>query len=337
MSLYQRSAFLFLGLAALLFAGCSKVKEPFPDRPGKRVLASFPPIYCFAQNVAGDDANVLCLLTTNDPHDYSVAYSDVLKVRKANLFLCNGLDLETRFLGKLVEGAGQSMGLVIQVGDKLPHDELLHPEHDEMPSGKEEKHAHGKDGHGHDHHHEHGDHDPHVWLSPRLASLMVDQVAGALGRIDPGHKTNFEERAAKYKKELEQLMEEGKAAFKGKKNRKIVTQHDSLRYFARDFDLEIVGNIRLASGIENDPKAMANLIKRCKEENIAAITAEPHYPVEEAKQLQRTLQNQGVETKIAIIDPLETVEVPSGAVNPDPDVYVKTMRRNIENLAKALP
>jgi ABC-type Zn uptake system ZnuABC Zn-binding protein ZnuA len=217
------------------------------------------------------------------------------------------------------------MDIVVLLADKLPHDEMLHPEHEE----------HGKDD-KHDHHH-HGDHDPHVWLSPRLAEMMVEQIAGTLGRMDPSHKKDFDERAEAFKKQLAELQQYGQEAFKNKKNRKIVTQHDSLRYFARDFDLDIVGNIRLQSGIEIDPKGLANLVKKCKDEKVSVITLEPNYSEKEVKSLQATLKAQGLETTIAQVDPLETAPVPPGQVNPDPDHYLKTMRANIDNLAKALP
>ena len=55
----------------LMPLACKKpnVWETVPGGPLK-VLVSFPPLYCFAKNVAGDDAKVVSLLTTQGPHDY---------------------------------------------------------------------------------------------------------------------------------------------------------------------------------------------------------------------------------------------------------------------------
>jgi ABC-type Zn uptake system ZnuABC Zn-binding protein ZnuA len=332
MTLRKYKAILTLGLLAALAAGCSPIRDPWPDKPGAKVLTSFPPIYCLTQQVAGNDANVLCLLTTADPHRYSVVYSDLVKLNGAKLFLCNGMDLEAGFLDSLLKGAGRTkkennQDFVVDLGDLLPHKEMIHPDHEEE--------EHGKDG-MHDHHH-HGDHDPHVWLSPRLAAQLVDHIADSLGRLDPGHQENFRKNAKDYKAKLEELQEYGQKAFKDKKSKKIVTQHDSLSYFARDLGLEVVGHIRLTSGIEINPKGLRDLVKKCKDEKVSVITLEPNYSEREVRRLQETLRAQGLETNIAQVDPLETAPIPEGRINPDPDHYLKTMRDNIDNLAKALP
>ena len=68
-------------LPCLLFLpSCSRPPEVWPDKPGKKVLAMFIPLYCFAQNVAGDDANVMCLFTVKGPHEAEVSTQDILKV-----------------------------------------------------------------------------------------------------------------------------------------------------------------------------------------------------------------------------------------------------------------
>jgi zinc transport system substrate-binding protein len=325
----RRKLFQFFTLCAILVLpflgwGCSPANDVWPQKPGKRVLVSFPPLYCLTQKVAGDDANVLCLMTENSPHHYEVVYTDVLKVRKADLFLCNGLEMDEDFADKLAKTAGLNKNKVILVADDaIPHEKLLHIEHEEHDHGKKDKH-----------HHHHGEHDPHVWLSPPLAMDLVDKIASALSKSDPAHKNGYQERAAKYKSDLKKVHEDGLAALKSKKNRKIVSQHDSLRYFAEAFELEIVGQIRLQSGIENDPKQMANLIKECRDKKVAVIAYEPQYPKTEVESLQNTLKGQGLNVTLAEVDPLETAP---GNPNPDPDHYLKTMKRNIDNLVEALP
>src|SRR3974390_1375524 len=84
------------GLMAVALSSCGSPRSPWETVPGgsKHVLVSFPPLYCFAKNVAGDHAKVLSLLTTVGPHDYPPSASDALKVRKADLFLINGLELD---------------------------------------------------------------------------------------------------------------------------------------------------------------------------------------------------------------------------------------------------
>src|SRR5947209_3361556 len=70
-------------LVALSFWGCRRAEDVWPGTGKKRVLASFPPLYCFAKNVAGDDADVRCLLKAQGPHDFTPHANDVLLARNA--------------------------------------------------------------------------------------------------------------------------------------------------------------------------------------------------------------------------------------------------------------
>src|SRR5260221_593638 len=88
------------GSMALGLPGCGQADDPWASVPGgdPRVLTSFPPLYCFAKNVAGDEVAVLSLLTTVGPHDHKPTNQDALAVRKARLYFANGLGLDTSLI-----------------------------------------------------------------------------------------------------------------------------------------------------------------------------------------------------------------------------------------------
>lgn len=311
-----------LAAVSLGNAGCGKASDPWAKVQGgpPYVLASFAPLYCFAKNVAGDDAGVLCLLTNTGPHDYQLTPFDTLKVRKANLFLVNGLSMDD-FVLKM---AGDNKTVeIFKVGDALPHELLEH--------GAACEHKH-KDKDGKECKHD-CEHDPHVWLGLEQAIAMVEKIRDKLQALDPAHKDGYGQRATAYIGELKKLQEYGKEAFKDKKNRNIITTHDSLRYFAREFELEIEDSIQPRPGIEADAVKLAKLAQVCKEKKVAAIVVEPQYRKGPAVTLQNNLRNQGVMVEIAEVDPLETIPANPQA---DPAFYVQQMRRNIDNLAKAL-
>src|SRR3954447_19736624 len=87
-------ALVALVAAALRLAGCSAGGDPWQDRPGPKVLAFFPPLYSLAATVAGEDAQVQSLLAAKGPHDYDPRPSDATRLRRADLFLINGLGLD---------------------------------------------------------------------------------------------------------------------------------------------------------------------------------------------------------------------------------------------------
>jgi ABC-type Zn uptake system ZnuABC Zn-binding protein ZnuA len=310
---------ILLGLGTAL-PGCSKARDPWKDVPGgpTKVLVTIPPLYCFAKNVAGDDAAVLCLLGSHGPHDYEPTPDDALKAKKADLFFAIGLGLD-EFTGKIVNHSLNKKIKVVEVGDAGG---LIKQEHEH---GKEEKGDH-------DHHH-HGEYDPHVWLGIPQSIRMVNAIRDSLQEIDPKNKEGYARRAAAYVKELGKLQADGQIALKDKKNRKLIATHESLRYFGKSFLLEILDSIQPRPGIEADPTKMRDLVKLMKEKDVRVIATEPQYPHKLAEILKANLGKQKIEVKLVEIDPLETA--PAGEL--DAGYYIKKMRENITNLAKALP
>ncbi len=305
-------------LLPFTFLSCRKADPIWPEQGKLRVLVSFPPLYCFAKNVAGDDADVRCLLTTKGPHDYNPDHKDIQMARGADLVLINGLELD-EFVIKL---AGKNEDKIVKIAEAIPQKQRL--------AMKEGGLVHG------DHVHPHGDHDPHVWLGPAQAKVMVERIAAELSARDLGNKKGYQERAQAYLQKLDQLQKDGAAAFKNKKNRRFITTHESLGYFAQAFDLEIVGSIQPQAGVEGNVKEITKLMELCKAKQVAVIAVEPQYSKGPAQYLRQLLGNLGVTVQLVEVDPLETVPTTDNNGNPDPDFYLQQMRRNIDDLAKAL-
>ena len=311
----------FLAILLGLSAGCSKAPDPWKDVPGgpTKVLVTIPPLYCFAKNVAGEDAAVLCLLGSKGPHGYEPLPADSYKAKKADVFFAIGLGLD-EFTGRIVNSSGNKDKIkFVEVGEKAGAIK------EENEHGKEEKG-------GHDHQHG-SEYDPHVWLGIPESIKMVNAIRDSLQKIDPKNKDGYAMRAAAYVKDLEKLLADGKAELKNKKNKKLIATHESLRYFGKSFGLEILDSIQPRPGIEADNAKMTNLAKLMKEKDVRVIATEPQYPRRLAEILKANLAKQKVEVKLVELDPLETAP----ADELDAAYYIKKMRENITNLAKALP
>lgn len=317
---------VLIGFLTLIpISGCTPARDPFlPIKPGQlRVLTSFPPIYCFAANVAGDHGKVLCLLTTTGPHDYQATPLDSIKVAKADVFLVNGLGID-EFVTKPAADARKKK-VVFKVGEALEDSKLIHLEDGER------KHLHADGTFC-----EHGEHDPHVWLGPPHAQDMVAAIAKKLGELRPEHAHAFADNAAAYNKKLQELHAYGLEKFKAKQNRRVIVTHDFLRYFAQAYPIEIAGSIQPRPGLEADAGQLAKLVKLCKEKDVRVIVVEPQYSKGAAESLQQHLKGQGIDVRLAEFDPLETAAAGADG-NPDPGLYVRRMQENIDNLVKALP
>jgi ABC-type Zn uptake system ZnuABC Zn-binding protein ZnuA len=315
--------FLAAGLGlALGFPGCASPDDGWPkDRPGPKVVVTFAPLYCFAVNVAGDDAVVRNLLTTTGPHHFNPTDKDARLVRRANILFVNGIGLEGDKPENIKKGSGNKELKIVALGDRIPKDMLCEGScnHEHEPG---EEHEHGLD--------------PHVWLSPDYAVLMVEGIRDELKAADPAHAEGYDRRAAEYVAKLRKLKEDGLAMLKEKKDRRLVTFHDSMAYFAKTFDVQIVGVLQKNPGSEPNETQLKKLIALCSdpERPVRVVCAEPQYSTSNAgAELVRLLKNKGVPDPVLVeIDPLETVP-------PDqltPDWYEKKMRANLKALAEAM-
>jgi ABC-type Zn uptake system ZnuABC Zn-binding protein ZnuA len=322
---FRRTGFLAaLGSALFmfLFPGCSSRDDVWPkDHSGPKVVVSFAPLYCFAVNVAGEDAVVRNMMTTSGPHHFNPTDRDARLLQRADVFLINGLELEGDKPATLAKSSGNKALKVVDLGALIPAEKLLegscHHDH-----GDGAPHVHGKD--------------PHVWLSPDYAILQVQGIRDALKAADPAHAAGYDQRAAAYIEKLQQLKEHGVSQFSNKTDRKIVTFHDSMTYFARTFDINIVGVVQKNPGSEPNGKDLAELIGLCADAKnpVRVITVEPQYSTSSsANEVVKELRHRNVPDPVLVeFDPLETVT--PGELTPE--WYVSRMRANIEALARAM-
>jgi len=319
MSSYLR--LLTLMVVAVSVSGCQS-ESVWPDRAGPKVVVSFAPLYSFASTVAGDDAVVQTLMSTQGPHHFDPNPNQARLLYGADLFFVSGLGLEERTAQRMVEGVANSRLKFIELGKRIPEDRLLegHCSHDHGPGHSHEEHEHEVD--------------PHVWLGIDHAKQYVAAICEELKAIDPGNAANYERRAAEFLGRLDALKQEGQELLKGKSNRKFVSFHESLNYFADTFGLEIVEVIQKTPGREPTAKELDKLIETCVKNRVRVIAVEPQYSAQNsAARIVEQLKAKGVENPVLVeIDPLETAN--PGELSAD--WYEKKMRANLRALAEAL-
>ena len=305
-------------MAVIPLVGRGGSAPEWPDRPGPKVMASFPPLYCFAQNVAGDDAVVKTAMSNQGPHHFDPKPSDARRITQADLFVINGLGLDETIARKMKGGSGNLDLKIVNLGERFQGHEL--------EEGGACLHDHG---HGHAHEHEHGL-DPHVWLGIGHAVKQVEGIRDALKEYDPAHAADYDRRAAEYVAKLRKLEADGKELLKDKKDRKFVTFHESLTYFAETFDLKIADIIQKVPGQEPTAKELADLVEACKANKVRVIAVEPQYSAQSsASTILDELKRQGVEDPVLVeIDPLETAQG-----GPNAEWYETRMRENLKKLA----
>jgi zinc/manganese transport system substrate-binding protein len=111
------------------------------------------------------------------------------------------------------------------------------------------------------------DDDPHWWQDPRNAIIAVHELERALHRTAPA-----------YVERLEQL-DRDTAACIGKLapgDRKLVTTHDSLGYYAARYGLDVIGAVIPSQSTEGQPSAgdVADLVDTIRATGVKAVFAE---------------------------------------------------------------
>ena len=288
--LHKRSAtFALLALLSVLglLASCggdsknttSTSTVPDPNRP--LVIATTPILGDLVRQVGGDEINVEVLIPLGaDPHDFEPSAAQAAQLRDASLIVANGLGLEER-LESALDGAQKDGVPVFDVGEQL--DPLSLSSADEEKQPEDDGHDHGND-HGaekepaQEEAHNHGAEDPHVWLDPERMATAASLVATQLATTTGLDAAPFQERAATYADAARAAETEARAllAELPADQRKLITNHDALEYFARRFNLEVIGTVIPGGSTLAEPSAadLSELVALIKANNVKAIFSE---------------------------------------------------------------
>ena len=260
-----------------------------------RVVTSFYPVYVAVLNVTagipGVEVSNLASPHVGCLHDYQLTAGDVRRLADADLLLVNGAGMEP-FLGKVAQ---QSPGVrVVGVSEGIA---LL-------------------------------DDNPHVWVSLEGARRQTENIAAALAAAAPDRADAFRANASAYNASLSALEEKMRAALAPYAGTPIVTFHEAFPYFARDFDLDLAGEIEREPGAEPSARELADTVKLVRERKVKALFAEPQFPDQSAQVVARET---GV--RVYSLDPVVT-----GPSDPEEarGAYLRAMEKNLEVLQEAL-
>lgn len=284
------------------------------------MAVSIFPIYDLTKRIAGPDADVTLLLPAGrNEHSFDPTPKDIETASKAKLGVMVGLNLDP-WMEKLLKDAAPS-AKVLKVGDRVPTLTIK-----DDPIGADEHDDHDHEGHGdHDDDHDHakGAPDPHVWLDPQRAQLIVRAIAEELGRVDSAHALAYRERGTALEKELGELDKEVETRTKALKRRGFVTFHGSFSYFAERYKLDILAVIEPFPGSQPTSEYVQKVLDVVKKKNVPALYSEPQLDPRPAKIIAD-------EAKI----PLGVLDPVGG--QPETDTYEKMIRFDVAALEKYL-
>jgi zinc transport system substrate-binding protein len=123
--------------------------------------------------------------------------------------------------------------------------------------------------------------DPHVWVSPKKAKIMVENTYQGLVNVDPANKDYYTKNRNEYMQQLDQLDKNLTQTLALKKNTKIMVYHPAWGYFCHDYGLQQIAI--QSQGKEPTPQGIASLIDLARKDNIKVIFVTPQYSASNAQ------------------------------------------------------
>ncbi len=298
------------------------------------VVATTSVICDLAKQVAAQTVDLKCLVDAGaDPHTYQPTPDDRKAIEQANLVLYGGYDFEPGII-KLVKASSNKAPKVAihQVAVPKP---IMGEEHDHgHDKHKGEKHD------DHDHDHDHGKEekhseekapDPHVWHDARNGVQMVEAIRSNLEKVAPDNAQLYVANAQKVTVEIKNIDSwiKQNVATIPKNQRKLVTTHDALSYYAQAYNIEYEGAIEsLSTDAEPTAARIAQLSKEIKQEKVPTIFAESTHS---SKLIEKVAKEANVK-----VSPEKLYADSLGEQGTDADTYQKMLIANTKAIVDGL-
>jgi ABC-type Zn uptake system ZnuABC Zn-binding protein ZnuA len=280
----------------------SRTTEPL------NVVVTIPVLKDLAERIGRPHVKVVSLMSgLESEHTYSPKPSDMVAIRKARVLLEVGVGLEV-WVSSLVRNSGNTGLLVVTTSKGIA---LIrnHEQNDGVSQTLQDRRHAGN---------------PHVWLDPENAKIMMRHITEAFIKVDPGHASDYRNNQAAYLRQLDQVQGELIERLRSIADRRIVVYHPAWPYFARRFGIKIAGEIVSQPGAEPSAHHLQALITKIRNEHIKVIVSEPQLNQKIPEVLARETG-----ARVVVLTPL-----PGGIAGIE--TYLDMLRHNILQLAQAL-
>lgn len=302
---FARTLSLLLLFATGLPAGPGAAASRIP------VVATTTDLKALVEAVGGDLVDVDALARgSQNPHDLEVRPSLMVKVRRADLLVMNGLELD-QWAEVVVQGAGNSRvgpgapgrvdasaGLLVL---EVPQARVDRSMGDVHPVGN-----------------------PHYSIDPGMAAGVTANIVEGLARVAPQSRPVFERNRQAFLARVDQALARWTTEMAPFKGAKVVVDHNMWIYFLTRFGLVEAGSVEERPGIPPTPSHLTRLIALMKDQKVKVIVS---VPWTDQKLAERVAQEAGA--KVVPLAP--AVGSVKGA-----DGYLETIDYNVRSIAQAL-
>ena len=276
-----------------------------------RVVTTIPDLTALAQAVGGDLADVETLTRgTQNAHEAEVRPTMMLKLRRADVLVENGLELDA-WADVAVTGANNpnivrgSAGR-IDISRGLP---ILEVPTVRVDRSMGDVHPLGN---------------PHYSLDPGFAPTITQNILEGFSRLAADGRPTFERNRQAFLDQLNEAMTRWTKTLEPFRGAKVVVYHPQWIYFLSRFGLVQAATLEDRPGIPASPGHLVRVIQQMKAERIKVIIVEPW---NDRKLAERVAQEAGAKA-IVLASMVGGVK---GA-----DSYIGAIDYNVNELSRAL-
>jgi len=298
--MYKKLLIFFATIAILFsFTSCSSSKT---SSSGKiKVVVSFNAMKEFAYAIGKDKINLINMTPNGtEPHDFEPKTRDIETLVDANVFIYNGLGIES-WTSKTLKSIDNRNLITVEASSGA--NKIKNTNSGEVK--------------------EHGAYDPHLWLSLKGAEIEAKNIKSAFVKADPKNKSFYEKNYNTFKNQLNELYDTYNIKFKTVKNKNFVTGHAAFAYFCRDFNLKQQSVEDTFAEGEPSTKKLSDLTEFCKKNKVKTVFVEDMVSPKVSNTLAKEVG--------AKVEKIYTVESKENGKN-----YIEAMKSNLEMIYDSL-
>jgi len=299
-----------------------------------KVVTSIKPIHSLASYLMdGVSKPDLIVDGYSSPHGFALKPSHAKMLQEADLIFWVGEGLENfliKPLNSIAKKAEKIELMEIKGLKKLKfreknifdgHDDHGHEEegHDEHKH-EEDEHKHeeeGHDEHGHEGH-AHGEYDPHIWLDPINAKIILTEMVEHLIENDEKNSSVYKSNLGKALKDIDKLIKDVKAELN--KDISFIVFHDAYQYFENRFNVTVLGAFTVNTDVMPGAEQLSEIREIIEHDKVSCIFSEPQFNPDIINTVAKDM-----DIKTGVLDPL------GATLDPGKGLYFKL----IKNMSKS--
>ena len=306
-----------------------------PVNADVKVVASIKPLHSLASYLMdGVGKPDLIVEGYGSPHGFSMKPSHAKMLQNADLIFWVGEDLEI-FLEKPLSSIAKKAekielmeikGLnVLKFRERNIFDEHDHDDHDDHGKKEDDHDDHDHDEHAkkeehddhddHDEHegHAHGEYDPHIWLDPMNAKVILNEMVEHLIENDAKNASKYKSNLKNAFKDIDKLTVDVKADLS--KSTASIVFHDAYQYFEERFDINILGAFTVNTDVMPGAEQLSEIREIIEHDKVSCIFSEPQFNPDIINAVAKDM-----DIKTGILDPL------GATLNPGKNLYFDLIR-----------